>query len=129
MVCTARHTSLAAGVARLIRKTKWKLELQLRALLEIRYRDREERDGLLTRMLREHRAHQFLGDLGKDCRRRNRRVECYGTTDGAQVGEANPDRHRSAGPGIGPKPAANPVRKMAQRRSEKALFSRLASQR
>src|SRR5882762_2576818 len=125
----ARHTSLAAGAARLFRKPKWKLELQLRALLEIRYRDRQERDGLLTRMLREHRAHQFFGDLGKDCRRRNRRVERYGTAKRAQVGEANPDRHRPAGPGIGPKPAANPVRKMAQRRSENALFSRLAAER
>ena len=39
----ARHTSLAAGAARVICKPKWKLELQLRALL-------------------------FLGDLGKDFR-------------------------------------------------------------
>src|ERR1700722_7685837 len=90
----ARHASLTAGSARLILKSKWKLELQLRAFLKIRYRDRQERDGLLTRMLREHRAHQSLSDLGKDCRRRNRRVECYGPADGAQVGEANPDRHR-----------------------------------
>ena len=73
----ARHASLTAGSARLILKSKWKLELQLRAFLKIRYRDRQERDGLLTRTLREHRAHQFLGDLGKDCRRRNRRVERY----------------------------------------------------
>src|SRR5260370_42184572 len=98
----ARHTSLAAGAARLFRKGKWKLELQLRALLEIRYRDRQERDGLLTRMLREHRAHQFFGDLGKDCRRRNRRVERYGTSERAQVGGANPDRHRSGSPRTGP---------------------------
>src|SRR3984893_2281466 len=97
----ARHTSLAAGAARLIRKPKWKLELQLREPLEIRYRDRQERDRLLTPMLREARAHQFLGDLGKDCRGRNRRVERYGTADGAQVGKANPDTQRSAGPGIG----------------------------
>src|SRR5258708_2125756 len=122
----AHHTPLAAGAARLIRNPKWKLELQLRALLEIRYRDRQERDSLLTRMLREDSAHQFLGDFGKDCRRRSRRVERYGTADGAQVGEANPDRHRSAWPGIGPKPAANPVRKVAQRRAENAPFSRLA---
>src|SRR5260370_6825966 len=121
----ARHTSLAAGAARLIRKPKWKLELQLRALLEIRYRDRQERDGLLTRMLREHRAQQFLGDLGKDCRRRNRRVERYGTADGAQVGEANPDRHRSAGPGIGPNPAPNPLPKMPQRRPQNTLLRSL----
>src|SRR5258707_6065843 len=60
----ARHTSLAAGAARLLRKPKWKFELQLRALLEIRYRDRQERDSLLTRMLREDRAHQFLCNLG-----------------------------------------------------------------
>ena len=125
----ARHTSLAAGATRLIRKPKWKIELQLRALLEVRYRDRQERNGLLTRMLRENRAHQFLGDLGNDCRRRNWRIERYGTADRAQVGEANPDRHRSAGPGIGPKPPANPVRKMAQRRSENALFSKLAAER
>src|SRR3982074_1970112 len=46
----ARHTSLAAGAARLIRKPNLMIELQFRSRLEIRYRDRQERDGLLTRM-------------------------------------------------------------------------------
>jgi Family of unknown function (DUF6494) len=104
------HTSFAARTALLIRKPERKLELQLWVLLEIRYGDRQKRDGLLIRMLREHRAHQFFCDLGKDCCCRNRRAERYGTADGAQVGEANSDRHRSAGPGPGPEPTANPVR-------------------
>ncbi len=93
----ARHTSFATGTALLIRKPERKVELQLWVLLEIRYGDRQKRDGLLIRMLREHHAHQFFCELGKDCCRRNRRAERDRMADGAQVGEANPDRHRSAG--------------------------------
>jgi hypothetical protein len=46
-------------------------------LLEMRHGDRQERDGLLVRVIREDRAHQPLGDLGKDHGRGDWRVERY----------------------------------------------------
>src|SRR4029077_5377004 len=51
----ARHTSFGTRTALLIRKPERKLELQLWVLLEIRYGDRQKRDGLFIPMLREHR--------------------------------------------------------------------------
>src|SRR6266404_7360782 len=72
-----RHAFLGAGAARLIFKSKREFQLHIPVLLEMRYGDRQERDGLLVRVIREDRAHQLLGDLGKDHGRGDWRVERY----------------------------------------------------
>ena len=98
-------------------------------LLKMRHGDRQQRDGLLVRVIREHRAHQLLGDFGKDRGRRNRRIERDRASDRVEVGEANAHRHGSTGPGFRPQPGGNPVRKMTQRGSEDPLFRRLLAER
>ena len=52
--------------------------------------------------MREGRAHELLGDLGKARGRRNRRVERHGARDRVQIGEANADRHGPTGQAIWP---------------------------
>ena len=99
-------------------------------LLEMRHRDRQQRDGLLVGVIGEHRAHQLLGDLGKDRGRRDRRVERHRARDRAQVGEANAHRHRPAGPRFGAQPAC--ATRSARWRSvgpEDPLLGRLPAER
>src|SRR5258708_7852599 len=72
-----RHAFLCAGAARLIFKSKRELQLNIPVLLEMRHGDRQERDGLLVRVIGEDRAPQLLGDLGKDYGRGDWRVERY----------------------------------------------------
>ena len=69
----------------------------------------------LIRVFRKSRAHQLLGDLGKHRGRRNRRIKRHRARHRAQVGEADTDGNGSTRPGLCPKPAADPVRKMAKR--------------
>ena len=57
---------LAAGAARFVFKPKREFQLQIPVLFEMRHGDRQQRDGLLVRVIREDRAHQLLGDLGED---------------------------------------------------------------
>ena len=69
----------------------------------------KQRDGFLVRVFGEDRAHEILGNLGKDHGRGNRRVERDRAGDRIQIGEANADRHGSAGPAIW-REAALPIR-------------------
>jgi hypothetical protein len=62
----ACHAFLGAGAARFIFEPKREFQLNIPVLLEMRHGDRQERDSLLIRVIREDRAHQLLGDLGKD---------------------------------------------------------------
>jgi hypothetical protein len=57
----AQHAFLGAGAARLIFKSKREFQLHIPALLEMRHGDRQERDSLLVRVIREDRAYQLLG--------------------------------------------------------------------
>src|SRR5260370_26543767 len=50
-------------------------------LLEVRHRNRQERDGFLVRVIREECAHQLLGVLGKDHGRGDWCVERYRASD------------------------------------------------
>ena len=59
---------LVPGTPRFIFKSKREFELHIPVLLEMRHGDREERDGLLVRVIREDRADQLLGDLCKRSR-------------------------------------------------------------
>ena len=76
---TARSTTkrtmpfFSAGTAILVLKSKREFQLRCRVVLKIRHRDRQQRDGLLVRVIRQDVPHQLLGDLGQGCRRRNRR--------------------------------------------------------
>ena len=70
-----RHAFLGAGAAGFIFEPKREFQLNIPVLLEMRHRDRQERDSLLIRVIRKDRAHQLLGDLGKDHGRGDWRVE------------------------------------------------------
>jgi hypothetical protein len=59
-------------------------------------------------------THQVLGDLGKDCSRQDRRRQCDGASDRAEIAEPHPYRHGPADAGFGPEPGADPVREMMQ---------------
>jgi hypothetical protein len=72
-----RHTFLGAWAARFIFKSKREFELHIPVFLEMRHGDRQERDGLLIRLIREDRANQLLGDLGKDYSRGDWLAERY----------------------------------------------------
>jgi hypothetical protein len=71
----ARHAFLGAGAARFIFEPKREFQLNIPVLLEMRHGDRQERDSPLIRVIREDRAHQLLGGLGKDHGRGDWRVE------------------------------------------------------
>ena len=47
-------------------KSKQEFQLNIPVRLEMRDGDRQERNSLLIRVIREDRAHQLRGDLGKD---------------------------------------------------------------
>ena len=83
------------------------------ALLEMRHRDRQQRDGPLVRVVGEHAAHQLLGDLGKHRGCRDRLVERDRARHRAQVGEAHAHRHRPPRPRLRPQPRARPGRRDA----------------
>ncbi len=125
----ARHPSFGAGAPLLTFKPEREFQLQVWVLLKVRHGDRQQRDGLLVRVLRQNAAHQLFGDFGKDRRRRNRRIERYRTRDRAKVGEADANRDSPARPGFGPQPAANSVRKMAQCGYEDPLLRGLPAKR
>ena len=84
---------------------------------------------LLVRVIGQDAAHQILGDLGKRRCRGDRRGQRERARDRAEIGEAHPHRHGPAGPGLGAQPRPDPIRKMAQRRPEHALFGRLPADR
>ena len=65
----------------------------------MRHRDRQPRDGLLIWAIRQHGAHQLLRGLGEGLGCGDRRVERDRARSRVEVGEANADRHASAGPG------------------------------
>ena len=64
-----------AGAAVFIGEPERQLELHVPQGLEVRHGDRQQRDELLVRVIREHAAHQLPGDLGEDRGCRNRRIE------------------------------------------------------
>ena len=125
----ARHPSLGAGPAFFIFKPQRKFQLHLPVLLKMRHGDRQQRYGLLLRMIGERRTNELFGDFGKGSGRSNGRIKGYGACDRVEVGETNANCHSPTGPGFRPKPARDPVRKMTQRGSENFLFSRLLAER
>jgi len=68
---TARSTTkrtmpfFSAGTAILVLKSKREFQLQCRVVLKIRHRDRQQRDGLLVRVIRQGAPHEILGYLGQ----------------------------------------------------------------
>src|ERR1700719_4040024 len=74
---TACHAFRGAGAVRFIFEPKREVQLNIPVLLEMRHGDRQERDSLLVRVIREDRAYQLLGDLGNDHGRGDWRVERY----------------------------------------------------
>ena len=84
---------------------------------------------VLLGVIGEDAAHQVLGDLREDCRRRNRRGQRQRAGDRAEIGEPHPHRHGAAEPRLGAQPAADPVGEMTKRRPEDALGRRLPAER
>src|SRR5262245_6046516 len=77
----------------------------------------------------EDLAHQVLRDLRQNRRCRNRCAERDGMGDRAEIGKAYSNCYRPAAQGFGPKPAADPVSEMAQRRPKDGFLSRLLADR
>src|SRR5712664_3265953 len=71
------HAFFCAGAACFICKPKREFQLYIPVLLEMRHRNRQERDGFLVRVIREECAYQLLGELGKDHGRGDWCVERY----------------------------------------------------
>ena len=61
----ARHPSLGAGPAFFIVKPQRKFQLHLPLLLKMRHGDRQQRYGLLLRVIGERRTNELFGDFGK----------------------------------------------------------------
>jgi hypothetical protein len=77
----SRHPSLGAETALFIFKPKREFQLDVPLLLKARHGDRQQRYGLLGRMIRERPKNKFLGDFSKARGLRNRRTERYGARD------------------------------------------------
>jgi hypothetical protein len=78
----------------LIVKPKGEIQLHARALFKTRHRDRQQRNRLFVRIVREDCAYQLLCDFSKDRSRRNRCIERDRACDRVEIGEANADRLR-----------------------------------
>ena len=61
----ARHPSLGARPAFFIFKPQRKFQLHLPVLLKMRHGDRQQRYGLLLRVIGERRTNELFGDFGK----------------------------------------------------------------
>src|SRR5215468_4984468 len=107
------HASLAAGAAAFILEAERQFQLHVGVLLEVRDGDRQQRDLLLARMIREHLTDEVLGNLREYRCRRNRRIERQGARDRVEIGEANADGYRPPRQGLGPEPRTDPVGEMA----------------
>ena len=60
-----RYSSLGAGPALFIFKPQRKFQLQFPVFLKMRHGDRQQRQGLLVRVIGERRTNELLGDFGK----------------------------------------------------------------
>ena len=79
--------------------------------------------------MREHLAHQLLGDFGKDRSRKNRRIERDRARYRTKVGKPDAHRHGPTRPGFGTQAARDPIGKMTQRGPENLLLCRLPAER
>ena len=102
------------------------LELQHGLVDEVRHRDRQQRDLVLDRMIRQCSAYQAIGDLGEGQRAADRERASLRAGHGAHAGEANPDGDGATRTLLGAQSAGNAIGEVPQHRADQ-LRRRIAS--
>ena len=95
---SARDAGLRTWKPFLVGQTERQFELKPAMVIAMRHRDRQQRDERFAWMIRQHATYKVLGDLGEDRGCRDGGIERHRTGDRTQIGKADADRHRAAGP-------------------------------